>query len=103
MVGLFTLGRRGKQKNPPSNNVNVSYGEVLERTGSERIETTIRKRQLGFTGALIWQGDLRLPKRIVFGRLAEQGAKRGGRPVTSWEDCLLKNLKAFGAIPRKGE
>ena len=26
----------------------LSYREVLERTGSERIETTIRKRQLGF-------------------------------------------------------
>ena len=25
----------------------LSYGEVLERTGSERIQTTIRKRQSG--------------------------------------------------------
>ena len=30
----------------------LSYREVLERTGSERIETTIRKSQLGFAGAL---------------------------------------------------
>ena len=30
----------------------LSYREVLERTGSERIETTIRKRQLGFAGPL---------------------------------------------------
>ena len=28
----------------------LSYKEVLERTGSERIETTTRKRQLGFAG-----------------------------------------------------
>ena len=28
----------------------LSYREVLERTGSERIETTIWKRQLGFAG-----------------------------------------------------
>ena len=28
----------------------LSYREVLERTGSERIETTVRKRQLGFAG-----------------------------------------------------
>ena len=28
----------------------LSYREVHERTGSERIETTIRKRQLGFAG-----------------------------------------------------
>ena len=35
----------------------LSYREVLERTSSERIETTIRKRQLGFAGALVRQGD----------------------------------------------
>ena len=32
----------------------LSYREVLERTGSERIETTIRVRQRGFDGALVW-------------------------------------------------
>ena len=81
----------------------LSYREVLERTGSERIETTIRKRQLGFAGALVWQGDSRLSKRVLFGRLAVQGPKRGGRPATSWVDCLQKNLEAFGAVPRKGK
>ena len=81
----------------------LSYGEVLERTGSERIETTIRKRQLGFAGVLIWQGDSRLSKRVMFGRLAVQGPKREDRPATSWMDCLQKNLEAFGAVPRKGK
>ena len=81
----------------------LSYREVLERTGSERIETTIRKRQLGFAGALVRQGDSRLSKRVMFGRLAVQGPKRGGRPTTSWVDCLQKNLEAFGAVPRKGK
>ena len=61
----------------------LSYREVLERTGSKRIETTIRKRPLGFTGALVRQGDSRLSKRVIFGRLAVQGPKRGGRPATS--------------------
>ena len=81
----------------------LSYREVFERTGSERIETTIRKRQLGFAGALIRQGDLRLSKQVMFVRLAVRGPKRGGRPATSWVDCLQKNLEAFGAVPRKGE
>ena len=54
----------------------LSYREVLETTGSERIETTIRKHQLGFTGALVRQGDSRLSKRVMFGRLAVQGPKR---------------------------
>ena len=54
----------------------LSYGEVLERTGSGRIETTIRKRQLGFAGALVRQSDSRPLKRVMFGRLAVQGPKR---------------------------
>ena len=31
----------------------LSYGEVRERTGFEHIKTTVRKRQLGFAGALV--------------------------------------------------
>ena len=81
----------------------LSYWEVLERTDSERIETTIRKRQVGFAGALVRQGDSRLSKRVIFGRLAVQGPKRGGRPPTSWVDYLQKNLEAFGAVPRRGK
>ena len=78
----------------------LSYREVLERTGSERIETTIRKRQLGFAGALVRQGDSRLSKRVMFGRLAVQGPKRpvqrlrGGGDVTYlspfWEGTARK-------------
>ena len=48
----------------------LSCREVLERAGSERIETTIRKHQFEFAGALVRQGDSRLSKRIMFGRLA---------------------------------
>ena len=39
----------------------------------------------------------------MFGRLAVQRPKRGGRPATSGVDCLQKNLEAFGAVPRKGK
>ena len=35
----------------------LSYEEKLKRTGSERINTAIRKRQLGFAGALGRKGD----------------------------------------------
>ena len=38
----------------------------------------------------------------MFGRLAVQGSKRGGRPATSWVDCLQTKLEACGAVPRKG-
>ena len=32
-----------------------------------------------------------------------QGRKLGGRPATSWVDCLQKNVEAFEAVPRKGK
>ena len=95
IIGFRRKGRIGYKP--------LSYGEVLERTGSECIETTIRKRQLGFAGALIRQGDVWLSKRVMFGRQAVQGPKRGGRPATSGVDCLQKNLGAFGAVPRNGK
>ena len=81
----------------------LSYREVLERTGSERIEMTIRKRQLGFAGALVRQGDSRFSKRVVFGRLAVQGPKRGGRPATSRVNCLQKTLRPPGRSRAKAK
>ena len=81
----------------------LSYREVLEKTRSERIETTTWKRQFGFAGALVRQGVSRLSKRVMFGRLAVQGPKRGDRPATSWVDFLQKNLEGSGAVPRKGK
>ena len=41
------------------------------------LKTTIRERQLGFAGAVVRQGDSRISKRVMFGRLAVQGPKRG--------------------------
>ena len=81
----------------------LSYREVFERTGSERIEKTIRKRQLGFAGALVRQGDSRLSKRVTFGWLAVQGPKRGGRPATSWVDCLQKISRPPGRSRAKAK
>ena len=95
IIGFRRKGRTGYKP--------LSYREVLDRTGSERIETTIRKRQVGFAGDLVRQGDSRLSKRVMFGQLAVQGPKRGGRPATSWVDCLQKNLEAFGAVVPKGK
>ena len=48
IVGFRRKGRTGYKP--------LSYREVLERTGSERTETTIRKRQLRFAMALVRQG-----------------------------------------------
>ena len=74
IIGFRSKGRTGYKP--------ISYRDVLERTGSKRIVSTIRKRQLGFAGALVRQ-DSRLSKQGMFERLAVQGPKSGGRPATS--------------------
>ena len=72
---LSIIGFRRKDR---TEDKSLSYRKVLERTGSKRIETTIRKRQLGFSGVLVRQGESRLSKQVMFGRLVVQGPKRGG-------------------------
>ena len=98
LLSIIGFRRKDRPEDKP-----LSYRKVLERTGSERIETTIRKRQLGFAGALVRQGDSRLSKQVMFGRLVVQRPKREGRPATSWVDCLQKNLEAFGVVLHKGK
>ena len=46
----------------------LSCRAVLEMTSCERIETTIRKRQLWFALAPVRQKETRLPRRIMNGR-----------------------------------
>ena len=76
----------------------------MERLSREPVpNATIWKRQLGFAGALFRQSDVRLSKRVTFGRLVRQGPKREGRLATFWVECRQKNLEAFGAILRKGK
>ena len=58
----------------------LSYRAVLEMTECARIETTIRKRQLWFAGALVRQKETRLPIRVMNGRLIARGPKKTGRP-----------------------
>ena len=51
LLSIIGFRRKDRTEDKP-----LSYRKVLEMTGSERIETTIRKRQLGFAGALVRQG-----------------------------------------------
>ncbi|CAM9732781.1 unnamed protein product, partial [Sphacelaria rigidula] len=64
----------------------------------ERVEMTIRKRQLWFAGALVRQKDTRLPNRVMNGRLSTRELKEVGRPPKQWEDTLEENLRALGAV-----
>ena len=100
LLGIVCFRRKDRTGCKP-----LLYGEVFERTGSERKE---KERQfgsanLGSPGPLSGKATGRLSKRVRFGRLAVQGPNRGGSPATSWVDCLQKNIEAFGAVPRKGK
>ena len=55
---LRVLGLRRKDRNGCKT---LLYRAVLEMTNCERIETTIRKRQLSLAGALVRQEETRLP------------------------------------------
>ena len=68
-------------------------------TECERIEMTIRKRQLWFAGALVRQKETRLPRHLMTAR----GPKEIDGPSQQWGDSLQENLLALGAVPRKGE
>ncbi|MEM7560256.1 MAG: hypothetical protein AAF394_14145, partial [Planctomycetota bacterium] len=58
----------------------------VESLACERFETTIRKGQLWFAGALVRQKETRLPKRLMNDgrRLTAQGPKEAGRPPKQW-------------------
>ena len=70
----------------------LSYRAELEMTECKRIETTIRKRQLWFAGALVRQKETRLARRFMNGRLTARGLKEIGHSPKQWEDSLQENL-----------
>lgn len=53
---------------------------VLEMTTCERVETTIRRRQLWFAGTLVRQDETRCAKRIMFRWVAAKAVKEVGWP-----------------------
>ena len=70
-----------------------SYRAVLEMTECERVETTTRKRQLWFAGALVRQEGTRLPRCLMNGRLTAQGPKEVGRPPKRRDSHLDIRIK----------
>ena len=74
----------------------ISYNRVLEITGCERIETTLRTRRLLWAGTLLRMIGGRLPERIVFGNF--EGAVRRGRDgkEKEWTDSVQSDIRAFG-------
>ena len=73
----------------------ISYRDTLMKTGSERIEATLRRRPILFAGFLGRMEDTKLPTCVMFGELV-RGACCVGRPENEWLWCFLYDLRAFG-------
>ena len=75
----------------------ASYNHVLEITGYESIEMTLRTGRLFlWAGTLIRMSNGRLPKRTMFGTL-EGATRRGrGRKEKEWTDWVQSDIWAFG-------
>ena len=56
----------------------LSYHFALEKTGSESIETTVRRRRLVLADPILRLGDHRLPKRLVVDALREGTDNQSG-------------------------
>ena len=71
----------------------ISYLDTLIKTGSERIEVTLRRRRILFAGFVARMEDTRLPK---CGELVGGAVSVGGQEKEEWMECFLDDLRAFG-------
>ncbi|CAN0193843.1 unnamed protein product [Pylaiella littoralis] len=75
----------------------LSYAKALKKTRSQCVEAIIRQRRLLFAGVLARQGDGRLPKRLMFGKLVGGEDPGRGRPAQNCLKSLADDFEAFGA------
>jgi hypothetical protein len=68
---------------------------VVEKTGLESLEVTIRRARLSWVGHITRMGDERLPKRLLYGELGV-GTRRQGGPRQRYKDVVCADAKAFG-------
>ena len=68
---------------------------MLIKTGSERIEATLRRRRILFAAFVARMEGARLPKCVMFGKIVGGEGCVGGQEK-EWMGCFLDDLKAFG-------
>ena len=73
----------------------ISFLDTLVKTGSERIEATLRRRRILLARFVARMEDTRLPKCGMFGEMVG-GAGRVGGQKKEWMRCFLDDLRAFG-------
>ena len=74
----------------------LSFAQVLKKTGCQSVEATIRQRRILFAGAIARQPAGRLPKRLMDEKLVEGEDPGKGRPEQNWLDYLKDDFQAFG-------
>ena len=75
----------------------MSYTKTLKKAQRERVETTIRKRRLLSAGGVQRTHIERLTRRVMFGTMAGEENPVPGRPEKNWAQCLVDDLRVFGA------
>ena len=73
----------------------ISYLYTLNKTGSESIEATLRRRRILFAGLMARMGDTRLPNCGIFGEMVGGACCVKGQEK-EWMGCFLDDLRAFG-------
>ena len=69
----------------------VSNAEVLRRCGQQQMQTLLRIYRLRWLGHLGRMEDTRLPKKMLFGKLAGRLPK--GRPRKRWQALTAEDLR----------
>ena len=69
--------------------------DLLKRAGMQPLENYVRYYRLRWAGHVRRMDDSRLPKRILFGELAE-GSRGRGRPRKNWMDSLNEDCGKVG-------
>ena len=75
----------------------ISNEKLFKLTRMQPLENYVRHHRLRWAGHVRRMEDDRLPKKILFGKIAGGSAKRG-RPKHNWMDSLVHDCK-FVNIP----
>ena len=75
----------------------MSYVKALKKAQRESVETTIRKRRHLSAEAIQRTHNERLTRRVMFGTMAGGENPGPGRPEKNWAQCLVDDLRVFGA------
>ena len=72
----------------------ISNMEVLRRAGLETVEAVLAATQLRWVGHVARMEDSRIPKKVLYGELAEGRRKVGGQKLR-FKDVIKRHMKSM--------